>query len=109
VGPFTASQAAYGAYPRGGYTGTNTGQEGLAIAGMICGIIAVFTVCCWPLSILLAIAGGILSGVSLKSRNRGMAIAGLVCSIVAAVLVGLLLIGMFASVMTSNSFSPTFK
>lgn len=54
----------------------------LGIIGMICGILAIFlTLFIWPLGLLLAIGGLILSLIGMKRDNlRGYAIAGLMCS-----------------------------
>jgi len=66
------------------------GHGGLAVAGMICGIVALavaFIPCLWLLAILTAITGAVLSGIALGTagkakRKKGVAVAGLVCSIV---------------------------
>lgn len=56
--------------------------SGLAIAGMVCGIVALVSVCClWPLSIVLGIVGLVLSIIGLcKKQSKGMSIAGIVTS-----------------------------
>lgn len=56
--------------------------SGLAIAGMVCGIVALVIVCCfWPFGIVLGIAGLILSIISLnKKQSKGMSVAGIVTS-----------------------------
>lgn len=53
-----------------------------AIIGMICGILALFLIFfIWPLGLLLAISGLILSLIGMKNDNcKGYAIAGLSCS-----------------------------
>lgn len=91
-------QAAYqqnyqqGGYQQGGYQpGAPTGGDNykpLAIAGMVCGIVAV-ALFSWTLPLLgivIGVVGCALSGLSVKKaagRPNGMGIAGLVCSIVA--------------------------
>lgn len=73
------------------------GANGMAIASMVLGIIAVLLSCCsgtrW-LTVIVAVVGivfGILALQKKEFNNRGMAIAGIVCSIVALVM-GLILI-----------------
>lgn len=66
----------------------NQGGAGLAIAGMVLGIVALVFSCCIPyVSIPCAVVSVILSAVSLqgKRNGRGMAIAGLVCAIISLV------------------------
>lgn len=60
-------------------------SNGLAIASMVLGIIALVLSCCVPyVPILLGLLAVILSGVSLakKQGGKGMAIAGLICGII---------------------------
>jgi hypothetical protein len=74
-----------------GYAGPQTSPElpkGLAIAGMVCGIVSVVTVCVWFFAFPLAVTGLVLSLVA-KSRVRagtgegsGLANAGIACSCV---------------------------
>lgn len=56
--------------------------SGFAIAGMVCGIVALVLVCCfWPLGVVLGIVGLILSIIGLrKKQSKGMSIAGIVTS-----------------------------
>jgi hypothetical protein len=70
--------------------------NGMAVAGMVLGIISVVTVCLWPISLILAIIGLCLSiaGKSRSSRTNtggGMAITGIVLSCVALAMIALLL------------------
>lgn len=60
--------------------------EGLAIAGMVLGILALVSVCFWFFAIPCAVVGLVLSAVGMKSTQRQMAIAGLVCSMAAVAL-----------------------
>jgi hypothetical protein len=98
--------SAYAAYPRQQVNAAadgESGKEGLAIAGMIFGIVSIVSVCVFtPLGLLGGIAGIILSCLGMKSRNRGMAIAGLVCSILALLLVVLAVVGFIALMNISN-------
>lgn len=66
----------------------------LGIIGMICGILAIFsTLFIWPLGLLLAIGGLILSLIGMKrDSHRGYAIAGLICSGTAFMIFGILTI-----------------
>jgi len=70
------------------------GSNGLAIAGMVLGIVGfvlAFIPCAgWLLAIVMGITGAVLSGIGLASANKlqsgkGMAIAGLVLSILAII------------------------
>ena len=61
---------------------------GLAVAGMVLGIVALVFSCCFPyITFVCALVGCILSGVSLAKHKggKGMAVAGLVCSIIGLV------------------------
>ena len=62
--------------------------NGLAIAGMVLGIVSLATFCAWYLSIPCAIVGLILSVVGLKKsqivgKGHGMALAGVITSVIA--------------------------
>ena len=61
---------------------------GLAIAGMVCGIVSDVFCCTWIFALIIAIVGLILSIAALvrNSKGKGMAIAGAVCSMVGIVL-----------------------
>lgn len=73
--------------------GFNQPQKGLAIASLVCGILALpSTCCCSLLSLPLAIAAAVMGGIALSKANaqpeiygegKGMAIGGLVCGILA--------------------------
>lgn len=61
--------------------------NGLQIAGLVCGIIAITTSCCYGvLGIILGIAGLICSIIGNKDNKSGVGIAGLVCSIIGLIL-----------------------
>lgn len=61
--------------------------NGLQTAGLICGIIAIITSCCYGIfGIILGIAGLICSILGNKDNKSGVGIAGLVCSIIGLVL-----------------------
>lgn len=65
------------------------GGQGLAVASMVLGILAILFLCCVPyVSFVLAIVSIILGGVAIskKTAGKGMAIAGIVCSVIAIVL-----------------------
>lgn len=73
-------------------------SKGFAVAGMVCGIVAVVMACCFfPVGLLCAIAGIILSIVALrKQQSKGMAIAGIITSAV-AILLSIIMIIMTAA------------
>ena len=68
--------------------------RGLAIAGMVCGIVSDVFCCTWIFALIIAIVGLILSIAALvrNSKGKGMAVAGVVCSAVGIVLFVLLTI-----------------
>jgi len=81
--------------------------NGMAVAGMVLGIISIVTVCLWPISVICAIVGLCLSAAG-KSRSNttntgsGMAVTGIVLSCIALALVVLLFIvgiGMMSNMM----------
>lgn len=60
-----------------------SGKDGLAIAGMIIGIVSIVLMCFNWVDALIAVVGLILSILGLKSlRRKGMAVAGTICSVV---------------------------
>ena len=81
---------------------TQTGM-GLAIAGMVLGILSIVCCCFSPFNVIFAIIGLILSIVSLiqKKPGKGMAIAGIICSAVAIVFL-VVCIAVIGGVSTSN-------
>ncbi|MCI8528694.1 MAG: hypothetical protein HFH82_06005 [Lachnospiraceae bacterium] len=57
--------------------------NGLQIAGLVCGIIAICTSCCYGImGIIMGIVGIICSAAGNKSNKSGVGTAGLVCSII---------------------------
>jgi len=75
-------------------------QNGLAIASLVCGILALpFGLCCSFLGIPLGIAAAIMGGIAISRANaqpdmyggKGLALGGLICGIAAS---------LFALVMT---------
>ena len=70
----------------------DSGANGMAIASMVLGIIAILLSCCsgvkW-LTVIVAVVGIVFGIMALQKKDegsRGMAIAGIVCSIVALVM-----------------------
>lgn len=63
------------------YTSEKGESQGLGIAAMVCGILAIVTICCIPYGpIILGIAAIVLGIVQIvKNQKKGMAIAGIVC------------------------------
>ncbi len=70
----------------GAYVQPKQGQ-GIAIAGMVCGIVSVLACCTMIFDLAVAIPGLIFSIIALNKKyyGKGMAITGLVCSIVGIV------------------------
>ena len=61
--------------------------NGLQVAGLVCGILAICTSCCYGImGIILGIAGLICSIAGNKNNKNGVGIAGLVCSIIGLIL-----------------------
>ncbi|RLE39587.1 DUF4190 domain-containing protein [Candidatus Woesearchaeota archaeon] len=87
--------------------------KGLAIAGMVLGIVSIVFSWAWFIAIICGIVGLVLSLVALKkikarqAEGKGMAIAGLVCSIVgiaigvAIVIITAVVIGSVVSIVGS--------
>ncbi len=80
---YSAPQTDYTAAPSYTYNSQpqGNGKEGLAITGMILGIVAFFFNPVYVLSILAIVFGSM----GLKSSKRGMAMAGLICGIASLV------------------------
>jgi len=58
--------------------------DGMAVAALVLGIVAFPLLCCWPVSIPLALLATILGSIGMKSESgKGMATAGLVLGILA--------------------------
>jgi len=81
--------------------------NGMAVAGMVLGIVSVPMICLWPIGLICAIVGLCL-GVAGKNRSQisntgaGMAVAGIVlsCITIALILLAFIVgIGMISSVM----------
>lgn len=69
------------------------GSQGLAIAGMVLGIISLVCCCSGYIALVIGIVGFVLSLVVLiqKKPGKGMAIAGIICSAIAVVLLVVLM------------------
>jgi hypothetical protein len=94
-------------YPRGGYDETSTGMaDGMAIAGLVLGILSLPMFCIWCLGIPCAVLGLIFGGIGLKGKNRGMAIAGMTCAALGILLAIIFVI--FASTLNTRSGSYPF-
>jgi hypothetical protein len=90
-------QPAYGASPYGGYaypTGpVGPRTEGMATAALVCGIVAIPTVFCWGLGVILAVVAIVLGFIARGRINKsdgmltgsGMALAGIITGVVALI------------------------
>jgi hypothetical protein len=64
------------------------GGQGMAIAAMVLGIVALVLICLWPVSLVLAALAVVFAGVEMKKAKdagypvSGMAIAGFVCGLI---------------------------
>ena len=86
-------------------TQAQSGTNGMAIAGMVMGILSLVTICCYgfPFNLL----GIIFSAIGLsqikksnpRQKGKGMAIAGLICSILSFLIYAALLVVVIASEM----------
>ena len=74
----------YGAAPVYQQAPSQSSGNGLAVGGMICGIVSIVFACCCGVGSILGIVGLVLSLVSKKSSGKlsGMALAGAICSVV---------------------------
>ncbi len=82
---------------------TDKGGNGMAIASMVLGIVAlVFGCCLWYISFPCSIVGIILGGVSLaqKRGGKGMAVAGVVLSAIAIVVAIIVLVALGGAIMS---------
>jgi len=65
----------------------NNKANGLQIAGLVCGILAIVSSCCYGVpGIILGIAGLICSIMGNKGNSNGVGIGGIVCSIIGLIL-----------------------
>ena len=76
------TSAAYGST----VTESEGGTPGLAIAGLIFGIIGIVTTCCGCTSFIFGIVGLIMAIVANNQRKSGVGTAALICSIISIVL-----------------------
>ncbi|WP_251207245.1 DUF4190 domain-containing protein [Acetatifactor aquisgranensis] len=67
--------------------GSNNGANGLQIAGLVCGILAICSCCCYGVpAVILGIAGIICAAMGNKTSKNGIGTGGLVCSIIGLIL-----------------------
>ncbi len=65
----------------------DSGANGLQIAGLVCGILAICACCCYGVpSIILGIAGLICASMGNKTSKNGVGTAGMVCSVIGLIL-----------------------
>ena len=68
-------------------SGADNMANGKQIAGLVCGILAICSSCCYGLpGIILGVAGLICSILGNKENKNGVGTAGLVCSIIGLIL-----------------------
>lgn len=90
--------------------GPHSSSNGLAIAGLVCGILSLAFCWVWYLGIPLAICGivfGVLGMKKAEPNKRGMAIAGLVCGIVGLALC-IVIIACVAAWISSLSYGSNY-
>lgn len=81
-------------------------KDGLAIAGMVVGILSVLLICMNWIGILVGVVGLILSILGIKSiRRKGMATAGIICSVVG--LLGSILVLILSLFVINEAFEMT--
>ena len=81
--------------------------DGPATASMVMGIVSLVIVCCWPLSLPLAIAAIVTGVVGQKSQtNKGQATAGLVLGVITLCVFGaLIVVGLGDALFNRNRFN----
>ena len=67
--------------------GPEKGTNGLQIAGLVCGILAICSCCCYGVpAVVLGIAGIICASMGNKAGKSGVGTAGFICSIIGLIL-----------------------
>lgn len=86
------------------------GNIGIAIASLVCGILAIICCCATTFSLLLSVASIVLGVITIvkKYDGKGMAIAGIATGGVAIVLTVLAFVSLFASGVYSDFVSDIF-
>ena len=88
------------------------GHGGLAVGGMVCGIVALalsfIPFCFWIIALLAGITGIILSAIALATagkagRKKGVAVAGLICSALAIIWIPIYIFAIIGAM--SSAFS----
>lgn len=88
--------------------GAENKANGKQIAGLVCGILAICSSCCYGLpGILLGVAGLICAVLGNKENKNGIGTAGLVCSIIGLIL-GVIMLVYYIVVVTALVQSPEF-
>lgn len=95
-------QAPQNPYSQMGQSVSTQSGQGLAVAGMVLGIISLVCCCMGYIALVLGIVGFVLSLVSLiqKRPGKGMAIAGIICSSISIVI-------LIICIVIGSSVSPT--
>ena len=101
---------------QGGYYSNEPATEtpcGMAIAGMVLGILSIVCCCIWYVSGILAILALIFSIITIvkKKTGRGMAIAGIICGSIGLIMAIILLICFigFSNTMTVEDYKELIK
>ncbi|MCI9337269.1 MAG: DUF4190 domain-containing protein [Lachnospiraceae bacterium] len=67
--------------------GAESGANGLQIAGLVCGILAICSCCCYGLpAVIFGIAGIICAAMGNRTSKNGIGTAGMVCSVIGLIL-----------------------
>ena len=97
--------------PEEGYYVPEEPNPGMAVAGMICGILSIVCCCTWYIRLPLAVVGIILSSMALAQDKpgKGMAATGLFCSVVGIVISVYMIIFMFIVKSAATSLPDYLK
>lgn len=86
--------------------GADNKANGKQIAGLVCGILAICTSCCYGIpGIILGVAGIICSALGNKENKHGIGIAGMVCSVI-GLIIGVIMLVYFVVVILAIVQDP---
>jgi len=88
---------------------TGNGNQGFAIASMVCGIISILCCCCSGLGFITAVAALVLGIIAVNKQydGKGMAIAGIVCGGIGLLIFILAMISRFTTNSLFNSYGSS--